>query len=59
MTILDTILFGMLAGVIALKVALLATAAVLFVYGLTEQFRQPKVPPGAVAVKHPGPDVHA
>lgn len=59
MTILDTILFGMLAGVITLKVALLATAAVLLLYGLTEQFRQRKVAPAVVAVKHPGPDVHA
>jgi hypothetical protein len=57
-TILDTILFGMLAGVITMKVALLATAAVLFVSGLPEQFRQRKVPPAAVAVKHPGLDVH-
>jgi len=59
MTILDTVLFGMLAGVITLKVALLATAAVLLVYGLTERIRQRKVTPAAVAVKQPGLDVHA
>ncbi len=59
MTILDTILFGMLAGVITLKVALLAAAAVLLVHGLTERVRQRKVTPAVVAVKHPGLDVHA
>jgi hypothetical protein len=59
MTILDTILFGMLAGVIALKVALLAAAAVLLVYALTERIRQRKCAPAAVAARHPGLDVHA
>jgi len=59
MTILDTILFGMLAGVITLKVALLAAAAVLLVYGLTARVRQLKVAPAVVAARHPGLDVHA
>jgi len=59
MNILDTLLFGMLAGVISLKVALLAAAAVLLVYGLTERVRQRKIAPAAVAVKQPGLDVHA
>ena len=59
MNILDTVLFGMLAGIITLKVALLAAAAVLLVYGLTERVRQRKVAPAAVAVKQPGQDVHA
>jgi len=59
MTILDTVLFGMLAGLITLKVALLAAAAVLLVYGLTERIRQRKVAPAKVPVKHPGLDVHA
>ena len=59
MTILDTILFGMLAGVITLKVALLAAAAVLLVYGLTARIRQRKGAPAAVAARHPGLDVHA
>ena len=59
MTILDTILFGMLAGVITLKVALLAAAAVLLVYGLTERIRQRKGAPAAVAARHPVLDVHA
>jgi len=52
-------MFGMLAGVITLKVALLAAAAVLLVYGLTERVRQREAVPAAVAVKHPGLDVRA
>jgi hypothetical protein len=59
MTILDTVLFGMLAGVITLKVALLAAAAVLLVHGLTVRFRQLNVAPAVVAARHPGLDVHA
>jgi hypothetical protein len=59
MTVLDTVLFGMLAGIITLKVTLLAAAAVLLVYGLTERVRQHKVTPVVVAAKHPGPNNHA
>jgi len=59
MTILDTILFGMLAGAITLKAALLATAAVLLVYALTAPFRRRKDAPAGVGVKHSRLDVHA
>ena len=59
MNILDTVLFGMLAGVITLKVALLATAAVLLLYGLTKRIRRRKVTPAALAARQPGLDVHA
>ena len=59
MTILDTALFGMLAGIITLKVALLAAAAVLLVHGLTKRIRQHKVNPAVVAARHPGLDLHA
>jgi len=59
MTILDTILFGMLAGVITLKVALLAAAAMLLVYGLTARIRQLKGTHEKVPLKHPGLDLHA
>jgi len=59
MTIIDTVLFGMLTGVITLKVALLAAAAVLLVHGLAKRIRQRKVAPAAVAAKHPGLDLHA
>jgi len=59
MTILDTVLFGMLASAITLKVALLAAAAVLLVHGLTARVRQLRVAPAKVPAKHPGMDVHA
>jgi hypothetical protein len=59
MTILDTVLFGVLAGVITLKVALLAAAAVLLVTGLKERIRQRKAAPAVAAAKHPELDVHA
>jgi hypothetical protein len=59
MTVLDTVLFGMLAGIITLKVTLLAAAAVLLVYGLTERVRQHKVAPALAAAKQPGLGVHA
>jgi hypothetical protein len=59
MTVLDTVLFGMLAGIITLKVTLLASAAVLLVCGMSERIRQRKVTPVVVAAKHPGLDVHA
>jgi hypothetical protein len=59
MNILDTVLFGMLAGIITLKVALIATAAVLLVYALMEPIRQRKAAPGALLVKQPGLNVHA
>ena len=59
MAIHDVILFGMLAGVVTLKVVLLAATVVLLVRGLTEQIRQRKVAPAVAAAKHPGLDVHA
>ena len=43
MTILDTVLFGMLAGAMTLKVVLLASATVLLVYGIPERIRSRKV----------------
>jgi hypothetical protein len=58
MNILDTVLFGMLAGIITLKVALIATAAVLLVYALMEPIRQRKAAPEVFLVKQPGPNVH-
>ena len=59
MNILDSVLFGMLAGAITLKVALLAAAAMLLVYSLTARVRQIKVAHAPVAAKHPGLDVRA
>ena len=59
MTVLDTVLFGMLAGIITLKVALLASAAVLLVCGMSERIRHRQDTPVVLAAKHPGPDGHA
>ena len=60
MTILDTILFGMLAGVITLKVALLAAAAVLLVHVLAERTRRRhKMSHAPVRVRHPKLDQYA
>ena len=59
MTIIDSILLGMLAGVITLKVALLAAAAMLLVYALTARVRQLKGTHEKVPFKRPGLDLHA
>ncbi|MGB5261296.1 MAG: hypothetical protein WBO34_12340 [Gammaproteobacteria bacterium] len=59
MAILDTLLFGMIAALIALKVALLAAAALLFVGGLASRIRQHKAAPVAVAGRHPRLDEYA
>ncbi len=59
MNILDTVLFGMLAGLVTLKVTLLAAAAVLLVHGLTAHIRQHNATPVKAPLKHPGMDVHA
>ncbi|MCG6900977.1 MAG: hypothetical protein LJE75_13395 [Gammaproteobacteria bacterium] len=59
MTVLDTVLIGMLAGIITLKVTLLASAAVLLVCGMSGQVRQRRGTPVVLAAKHPGLDGHA
>jgi high-affinity Fe2+/Pb2+ permease len=59
MSIIDTVLFGMLAGLVTLKVALLAAAAMLLVYGLTAHARQHKAAAAKAPVKHPGLDLRA
>lgn len=42
MTIIDSILFGAVASLVSLKVALLAVAAMLLLYAPTRAFRQRK-----------------
>jgi hypothetical protein len=59
MNILDTILFGMLAGVITLKVLLLATAAVLLVHVLTRRARRGRGAGVVSRTRHPHMDAHA
>lgn len=59
MNIIDSVLFGMLAGLITLKVLLLATAAVLLVHVLTKRSLRVKVAPAPARPRHPRLDVHA
>ena len=59
MAILDTLLFGIIAALITLKVTLLAAAAVLFIYGLTRRIHQHSAAPAAVPAKHPVLDEYA
>ena len=59
MAILETLLFGMIAGLISLKVALLAAVVLLFIYSLTRRFQQHTAASAAVATKHPRLDEYA
>ena len=59
MNIIDSVVFGMLAGLITLKVLLLATAAVLLVHVLTKRPLRVKAAPSAARPRHPRLDVHA
>ena len=59
MIAIETLLFGLLGGLIGLKVALLAAAAVLLVYGLTVHTRQRKVTSAPVPVRQRRLDVRA
>ena len=59
MTIVDTLLFGMLAGLVTLKVALLATAALLLVFVLMRHTRQHKITHPAVRNRYTKADKQA
>jgi len=59
MITLNSLLFGILAGLVTFKVVLLAAAAVLFVYGMTERTRRRKLALAPVPVRHRRLDVHA
>ena len=56
---IDTLLFGLVAGLIGFKTALLAAAAILFLYTMTGRTRQRKMASARVAVRTPRLDVHA
>ena len=51
MNILDSMLFGIVAGLVSLKVVLLATAAMLLLYALTRSLRHRKA---ASLARHSG-----
>lgn len=48
MITVSSLLYGVLAGLISLKVILLAAAAVLLVHGLTERARRRRLAPAPV-----------
>ena len=52
MTILDTLLFGIVAGLVTLKVVLLAAAAILLLHVLVERTRPHKMARAPVPVRH-------
>ena len=60
MIAIDTLLFGLLGGLVGLKIFLPALAAVLFVYTLTQHSnRQRKIAPARAPARRPRLDVHA
>jgi hypothetical protein len=59
MIILESVLLGIVASLIALKLGLLAAATVLFVYGLTVGLRKRTVAPALLRVKRQKLDEYA
>jgi hypothetical protein len=59
MAIFDTVIIGIVAVLISLKVILLAAAAVLFVSGLTARIRQHKTALRPSSPGHPRLDLWA
>ena len=60
MIALESILYGLLGGLVGLKIFLLGLAAVLFVYTLTQRNnRQRKMASARAAARSPRLDVHA
>ncbi len=59
MTFLNTLLFGMVASLVALKIALLAAATILLVHVLAERTRRRKMAHAPVPVRHPKLDKYA
>jgi len=59
MIAIESILYGLLGGLVGLKVFLLGLAAVLFIYTLTEHTRQGKMASMRVSARRPRLDVHA
>jgi len=59
MITINSLLYGMVAGLVGLKFVLLGLAAVLFVYTLTERNRQRKMASVRAPARPPRLDVHA
>jgi hypothetical protein len=58
MNLLDSVLFGMLAGAITLKVVLLAIAAVLLVHALAKRAGPARVTNAVSRTRHPRINAH-
>ncbi len=59
MAIIDTILFGFVALLLALKVSLLAAATMLLVFGMTKRLRGHNPRPRQATARAHRLDVHA
>ena len=59
MITINSLLYGLVAGLVGLKFVLLGFAAVLFIYTLTERNRQRKMESVRAPVRPPRLDVHA
>jgi hypothetical protein len=59
MITINTLLYGLLGGLVGLKVFLLGLAAVLFIYTVTERNQQRKMTSVAAPARPPRLDVHA
>jgi hypothetical protein len=59
MITINTLLYGLLGGLVGLKVFLLGLAAVLFIYTLTERNQQRKMTSVPAPARPPRLDVHA
>jgi len=59
MIAIETLLFGLVAGLVGFKVVLLAAAALLFVYAVTRRSRQQKLARVRAPARPPRLDVHA
>ena len=57
--IIESILYGLLGGLVGMKIFLLGLAAVLFIYTLTERNRQRKMASVPAPARPPRLDVHA
>lgn len=59
MIVIESLLWPVVAGLISVKLVLLAAAAVLFVIGVLERSRQPAPVRAKAPARHPRLDVHA
>ena len=59
MIAIDTLLFGLVGGIIGVKLAALAAAAVMVVYGVTAPATQARIAPVRATARRQRLDVHA